>query len=70
MKVKVHSVNSVLSPDGEVRIGVTFTQDYIIPQVTEKKPGKTTIQITPGVHAPLPKTPRENRLVIFFNENS
>ena len=68
MKIKVHSVNSALNPNGEVRIGVTFTQDCPIPRVSELSPGKTTIQIEPGRQLPIPQTPRENRMVIFFEE--
>ncbi len=69
MKIIVHSVGSALNPNGEIRIGVAFTTDCLLPpKITEKKPGATTIQIIPGIQTPLPQSPRENRATFFFTE--
>jgi hypothetical protein len=67
-KVRVFAVQNALSPNGERRISVVMTLECPIPRITTEKLGATTISITPGMHTPIPQTPMENKVVIFFTE--
>jgi hypothetical protein len=67
-KIRVLSVQSILSPGGERRISVVLGLECPIPVVTEKKPAATSITITPGMHTPIPQIPLENKVILFFTE--